>query len=144
VLTDDLELYYFEHHASYVYPTNIIFVVATFDCETWVLEYDDIKEFLNENESNRFNKFILNHDDVLDFFNSNFENNELNDLSEREKLDEALYFISSDYSYVQMLSDFDHNILEQLTGNIYENIVHHNQIDIEIDHIYKRLYAEFR
>ena len=59
VLTDDYEIRVLEHHASYNYTTDIIYVIATFNCETCLIEYEDIINHLDEDLTREFHQSIV-------------------------------------------------------------------------------------
>lgn len=118
VLTDAFELKSFSHPSSYSYSTDVVYVLYSFESEIYIVDYNDVNNFLNEKQSEAFHEMLLaNAEDILDL-----ENDELMELSKKEKLFEVIYCIDSESRVLEMFEQFDEGLYNEYIADIYNHV----------------------
>lgn len=121
-LNDDYELEVFTHHSSYWYPEFMIYVIASMACESYIVDYSDVEDFLNEGQLKKFNSFLLNDEDVKAYLRNEFDPDDLADLTSEELFTEARYYINDEHKLLDLLEAFDSNLYEEFMKDMYEGL----------------------
>ncbi|WP_102694155.1 hypothetical protein [Rummeliibacillus pycnus] len=122
VLTEDFELNVFTHPANYWYPVNILYVIATFDCELIIIEFSYVEDFLTDEKLNEFKDFLLEQDDIKQYLSKEFDEEELKELSDDELFNEVKCFLDSECLVLESLKDFDSKLNGQFIQSIMEEV----------------------
>lgn len=137
VLTNDFEIKTIRSNDAYT-PEWILYVIAEIDCETYIVEFSDIENYLNIEELKRFKTFILANGELKKAFLS--ENcYEIDELSEDELLIGIKHYIDSQCQSLEYLQLFDAKIHDEFLKSIYENFNNERNIDFAKNNIGKDL-----
>lgn len=140
VLTDAFELEVISHYTpSAQYPEDILYVLYSFESETYFVEYNDVIHYLATEQSSAFEKYLLAHSEALLNLN-NDALEEFKDLSEEEKLREITYYLDENYLVLHFLQQFDQKLYEAFLENIYDSVDTDSQVDLAKDRMYDNLY----
>lgn len=137
VLTNDYELKTIRSYDVYT-PEWILYVIAEFDCETYIVDFSDIENYLNIDELKRFHMFILTNDELKkSFFSKNCY--EKDELSKDELLIRIIDYMDYECQSLEYLHTFDAEIHDEYLKSIYEHLDYESNIDFARDNIGKDL-----
>lgn len=135
ILTNNFKLKTITHPHSYSFPTYVLHVLHSFDCETYVVDFDDVKNFLTEEQVNSFEQNLLEKAESL----LQLENEDLDDfreLSKDEKLAEVSHYISEEYLLLELFKAYDEGLRNDYLKNIYDNV----DTDYSVDYAMERMF----
>ena len=100
-----------------LFPTYVLHVLHSFDCETYLVDLDDVKNFLTEEQVNSFEQNLLEKAESL----LQLENEDLDDfreLSKDEKLTEVGYYISDECLLLELFKAYDEDLYNDYLKDI--------------------------
>lgn len=141
VLTTDFELKTIRHSRRYDFSTDVLYVLNSFECETYIVDYDDVLNFLTFEQVAEFEKYLLAKAENLIKL-KNDELDEFNELSKAEKLREVSYYISENSLVLELFEEFDKNLYEDYLKNVYDGADTSMTADLATDRMFDNL-SEF-
>ena len=85
VLTTNFKLRTISHSHSYSFTTDVLHVLHTFECETYLVDYEDVNSFLTPEQAMKFEESLLNQATKLLELNTEEELEDFEVLSRQEK-----------------------------------------------------------
>lgn len=135
VLYENFELGVIKHPSSYWYPTNIIYVLASFECESYIVDYDDIISFLGSEKSKEFYQFLIDKGKNL------IELDKDEEISKNDLLFEIVNYIEENDSILNYFQMFNAKLFNEYIENIKNNIDCYEMVLNAYDHIMDNLYV---
>lgn len=139
VLTKNFKLRVINHHRSYNFTEDVLYVLYSFECETYEVDYYDVTNYLTSEQVDAFQQYLLtNAKALMELENDSLE--EFLDLSEDEQLDEVIRYIDGNYLVLETFELFDEKLHEAYIANIYVSACIDAQVDRAKDQMYDNLY----
>lgn len=135
ILTNNFKLKTITHPPSYSFPTYVLHVLHSFDCEAYLVDLDDVKNFLTKEQAISFEQFLLGKAERL----LQLENEDLDDfreLSKDEKLAEVSYYISDECLLLELFKAYDEDLYYNYLKDIYDNV----DTDYSVDYAMERMF----
>lgn len=138
VLTTDFDLETIKHLRRYDFSTDVLYVLYSFECETYIVDYDDVINFLTSEQAAGFEKSLLGKvDNLLQLENDELD--EFNELSKEEKLTEVINHISENSLVLELFEEFDKKMYEDYLKNIYDGMDTSVTVELAMDRLFDNL-----
>lgn len=140
VLTTDFELKTIKHPRNENLSTEILYVLHSFECETYIVDFDDVRNFLTSKKAADFeNSLLANVENLLQF-----EDDELDDfleLSNEEKLREISYYLNENYLVLDHFKQYDKKMYEDYLKSIYDGVDTSAMVELAMEQMFDNLYV---
>lgn len=143
VLTTNFKLRTICHSHSYYFTTDVLHVLYTFECEAYVVEYQDVYDFLTPEQVNKFEEVLLNQATELLELNTEEELEDFEELSREGKLNEVRNYLDDNCMVLETFKDFDEALYDKYLDSIYENVDFSYSIDQAMERMYDDLYVDY-
>lgn len=139
VLTTNFKLKTIYHPQSYHFTTDVLHVLYTFECETYIVDYGDVINFLTSEQAKKFEESVLNNATELLQLETEEELEEFNELSREEKLREIEYYLDANCMVLEEFMEFDKSLHDEYLNSVYDSADFSFELEQAMDRMYENV-----
>lgn len=139
VLTTNFKLKTIQHVQSSDISDDIIYVLYSFENETYLVDFEDVMNFLTSEQRKAFEMDLLkNASEIMKLSSEDLE--EFKEASNEEKLYSISHYLYENYMILDCFEQFSGKLYEDYRNQILEEAISDLAIDNMMDHVIEGVY----